>query len=137
MPATLTGVARLGTDGNLGTNRYVAEDGGDEFGVGDQRNSSFTTFSAFGRRHGRIFRGGSRCLRYNIWLDGSGGAGTAREGKSGGPTAGVGTGTASSFDIENLKAHYRCYAVIELEVFLDVQWNAWSKTPLARPRQQV
>ena len=57
MPATLVGVASLRTDGNLGTIRYVAEDGGDEFGVGDLRNSGFTTFSTFGRWCSRRFRG--------------------------------------------------------------------------------
>ena len=60
MPATLIRVARLGTDGNLGTIRYVAEDGGDKFGVGDRRNSGFTTFSTFGRWYGRRFRGGKQ-----------------------------------------------------------------------------
>ena len=49
IPAILARVARLGTDGNLGTIRYVAEDGGDEFGVGDLGDTTFTTFSTFGR----------------------------------------------------------------------------------------
>jgi hypothetical protein len=66
IPATLAGIARLRTDGNLGAIRYVAEDGGDEFGVRDFGNSGFTTFSGFGQWCSRRFRGGRRYRRYNL-----------------------------------------------------------------------